>query len=183
MNGAIFYSGQYGSTAQYAQWISDATGLPAFDIKDKRADPSKYDYLILGSSVIIHKLSIRKWVQQKLTVLNRKPIVLFSVSGAGAGSKLDSWIAESLPEDMISRMDHVALRGKLDHKDITWFLKLTLAIGAAMNKDPQARKEELEGFDYMDKSSITPIVALIQRYQSSENNASLRQVSSQATPA
>jgi len=182
VKGAIFFSGQYGSTAQYARWISDATGLPIFSIKDRRADPSEYDYVVLGSSVIIHKLSIRKWVQKKLAVLNNKPIILFSVSGAGAGPKLDSWITDSLPAEMISRMKHVALRGKLDHKDITWFLKVTLAIGAAMNKDPQARKEELEGFDYMDKSSITPIVTLITQYQPEDTTSTSRQTkTAQAT--
>ena len=64
MNGAIFFSGKYGSTAQYADWIGEATGLPAFDVNDANTDPSKYDFLVLGSSVIIHKLTIRKWLKR-----------------------------------------------------------------------------------------------------------------------
>ena len=28
MNGAVFYATKYGSTAEYAKWIGDATGLP-----------------------------------------------------------------------------------------------------------------------------------------------------------
>ena len=48
MNAAIFYSGTYGSTAQYANWIGDATGLPVFSI-DLNADPAAYDVLVLGN--------------------------------------------------------------------------------------------------------------------------------------
>ena len=65
MNGAIFFSTKYGSTAQYAKWIGEATGLPVFNVKDSKADPSKYDFLILGSPVIYYKLIIHKWVKKK----------------------------------------------------------------------------------------------------------------------
>ena len=86
----FFFSGQYGSTSQYAKWISEATGLPVHDVNDTNADPSKYDFLILGSSVIIYKLTIRKWVEQSLASIENKPVILFTVSGASAGPKLDS---------------------------------------------------------------------------------------------
>jgi len=169
MNGAIFFSGQYGSTAQYAAWIGEATGLPVFDVNDTNAtnpDLSSYDFLIIGSSVIIHKLTIQKWVKRNLFNIENKPLMLFSVSGAGAGSKLDGWISDSLPQDLISKMEHVALRGRLDHKKISWWTKLILTIGAWKNNDPIAKKEELEGFDFMDKSSIEPIIKWVQQFQS-----------------
>ncbi len=63
-------------------------------------------------------------------------------------------------------MEHVALRGKLDHKEISWWTKLILRIGAWKNDDPVAKKEELEGFNYMDKSSIEPIIKLIEKFKS-----------------
>ena len=166
MSGAIFFSGQYGSTAQYATWISDATGLPVFDVNDANADPSGYDFLVLGSSVIIYKLTIRKWVKKHLAVIENRPAILFTVSGAPAGPKLDGWIANSLPGNLVSRMKHVALRGRLDHKKLNWWLKLMLRIGAWMSSDPEAKKEEREGFDYMDQASIEPIKRLIQQIQS-----------------
>ena len=166
MNGAIFFSGQYGSTAQYASWIAEATGLPVFDVNDTNADLSDYDFLVLGSSVIIHKLTIQKWIKKNLVSIENKPIILFTVSGAPAGQKLDSWIANSLPADLISKIKHVALLGKLDHKKISWWTKLVLTIGAWKNDDPKAKKEEMEGFDFMDKSSIEPILNLVMQNQS-----------------
>ena len=84
MNGAIFFSSKYGSTAQYANWIGQATGLPLYDVKYNNADLSKYDFLILGSPIIYYKLNIHKWVKKHLSKLADKPIIFFSVSGAGA---------------------------------------------------------------------------------------------------
>lgn len=168
MKGAIFFSSKYGSTAQYANWIGEATGLQVFDVKNAGGDPSKYDFLILGSPIIYYKLSIRKWVTRHLANLESKPIIFFSVSGAPAGEKLDGWIAESLPESFIKHMQHVALRGRQNPEELTWYDRMMLKIGASQNKDPQARKEELEGFDYMDKSSIEPIIKLVQQLQLAE---------------
>ena len=168
MNGAICFSGQYGSTAQYATWIGEATGLPVFDVKDANVDPSKFDFLILGSSVIYYKLTIRKWVKANWASMENKPIILFTVSGAPAGQKLDGWIAESLPESLIAPMDHVALGGRLDPKDLSWWVWLIQKIGAWKSKDPKIKKEKLQGFDFMDKSGIEPILKLVQQFQTDE---------------
>ena len=168
MNGAIFFWSKYGSTAQYANWIGEATGLPVFDVKNGNADPTKYDFLILGSPIIYFKLANHKWVKRHLAILANKPIIFFSVSGAPAGEKLKGWIADSLPKDFISRMYHVALRGRQIPAELSWFDRIMLRIGALANKDPVARKQEIEGFDFMDKSSIEPILKLVEEFQSSE---------------
>ena len=167
MKGAIFFSGKYGSTEQYANWISEATGLPVFDIKDANADPSKYDYLVLGSSIIYFKLSIRHWARANLAMLKGRSKILFSVSGAGPSDKLERWVAQSFPSELLSQLEHVALRGRLDHAKVNWLIKLSLYIGSLINPDPEASKDERYGFDYMDKASIEPIVKQIQVLKSS----------------
>lgn len=164
MNGAIVYSGRYGSTEQYSEWISEATGLPSLSIDDPAADPSAYDFLVLGSSIVFYRATIRKWVTQHSAALASTPTILFTVSGAPAGPKLDRWVAKSLPADFLSRTDRVALRGRLNHDDISWWLKITLKIGALLNPDREASKEERHGFDHMDEASIGPVVELIERY-------------------
>jgi len=161
MNGAIFFSGQYGSTAQYADWISEASGLPVFDTNDQTANLSEYDFLILGSSVFVYKLTIRKWVRKHLAKIKDKPIILFTVSGASSGPKLDAWIAHSLPQSLFPNMQHVALRGRMNPNKLGWWTRLILRIGAWKNDEPDAKRDELEGFDYMDKSSIDPIIELV----------------------
>jgi menaquinone-dependent protoporphyrinogen IX oxidase len=172
MNGAIFFSSKYGSTAQYAKWIGEETGLPVFDVKNANADPSQYDFLVLGSPIIYYKILNRKWVKKNLTKIENKPVIFFTVSGALSGTKLDRWIATSLPADFIIHIKHVALRGRQKPEELTWWDRLMLKIGALINKDPEARKQELEGFDFMDKSSIEPILKLVRQYQSGETSSS-----------
>lgn len=169
MKGAIFFASKYGSTEQYAKWISEATGLPVFNVKDERGDLEKYDFLILGAPIIYYKLLNRKWLKAHWASIKSKPIILFTVSGAPGGKKLDGWIANSdLPEELISHMKHVALRGRQKPEELTLYDRIMLIIGGLKNPDPIARKEELEGFDYMDKSSIEPIVKLISQLQLEE---------------
>ncbi|MGB5665900.1 MAG: flavodoxin domain-containing protein [Maribacter sp.] len=168
MNGAIFFSGKYGSTEQYANWIGEATGLPVFDIKDSNADPSKYEYLILGSSIIFFRLTIRKWASANLSKLNDRSKILFSVSGAGPSAKLNKWVSDSFPSGLLSQLEHVALRGMLDHSKLPWWLRTILWIGSLINPDPEASKEERHGFDHVDKESIEPILRLIEQLQTNE---------------
>ena len=165
MKGAIFFASKYGSTAQYAQWIAEATGLSAFDLNSSNADPSDFDFLVIGSPIIYYKLWFHKWAGRHLSTLQGRPTVLFSVSGAGAGAKLDGWIADSLPPELISHVEHVALRGRQKPDELTLFDRAMLIIGGLKNPDPVAGKEELQGFDFMDRSSIAPIVELVRRLQ------------------
>jgi len=41
-----------------------------------------------------------------------------------------------------------------------------LIVAAWKNPDPVASEEELKGFDYMDKDSIAPVVALANEFKS-----------------
>jgi len=168
MNGAIFFSSKYGSTTQYASWISEQTGLPVFDIQNAAAVPAQYDFLVIGSPIYYYKTLIRKWVEKHLSDFENKPTILFTVSGAPAGAKLDEWISNCLPASFVSQAKHVALRGRLNHDELNWFHGLMLKFAASRNKDSEAKKEEFEGFDYMDKTSIEPIVKLVQQLQTDE---------------
>lgn len=165
MKGAVFFSTRYGSTAEYARWISEATGLPVFDINASEARPEDYDFLVAGCPIIYHKLMFHKWAARHQSVLCSKPLLLFSVSGAGAGAKLDDWIAECLPQELITHADHVALRGRQNPKELSWYDRMMLIIGGLKNPDRVAAREEMEGFDYMDKSGIAPIVECAGRFR------------------
>ena len=163
MNGAIFFSSKYGSTAQYANWIAEGAGLPVFDVKNNSADLSQYDFLVLGSPIIYYKVYNHKWLKNNLASFENKPVIFFTVSGAPAGAKLDKWIADCLPVNFISQVKHIALRGRQKPQELTWWDWLMLKIAALKNKDPEARKQEFEGFDFMDKSSTEPIIRLVQQ--------------------
>ena len=161
MIGAIFYASKYGSTEQYARWISAATGLPAFDMAAAPPDPMDYDFVILGAPVIYHKLLRRRWLIRHQAAILSRPAILFTVSGAGPGAKLDRWLANDLPGPLLDHLDHVALRRRQDPNILTWFDRMMLIVAGLANRDRKAGREELHGFDFMDQASIQPIVAKI----------------------
>jgi menaquinone-dependent protoporphyrinogen IX oxidase len=170
MKGAIFYASKYGSTREYADWIAEATGLPAYDIDAHDADPAGFDFLVLGSAVIYYKLIAAKWVERNLDTILNKPTVLFTVSGAPAGKKLDRWIADCLPLGLTQHMHHVALRGRQNRQSLSWVDWFMLTIAGLMNRDRQAAREERQGFDYMDRGSIQLVVDLIRGLQSANGS-------------
>ncbi|MCP5074641.1 MAG: hypothetical protein GY947_15305 [Rhodobacteraceae bacterium] len=166
MKGAVLYTTKYGSTAEYADWIGEATGLPVWNVQTANIDPDEYDFLILATPVIYYRLLITDWVQRHLSKLEGKPIIMVTVSGAPPGRKLDSWVGDSLPADFVANANHVALRGRQIPGELTWYDRAMLIIAAWKNPDPGASKEELKGFDYMDKESIVPVVAQAKEYKS-----------------
>lgn len=168
MKGAIFYATRYGSTSQYAQWIAEATGLHAYNIEANAASIADFDFLVLGSPVIYHKLMFWKWVRRHLDAIAEKPVIVFTVSGVSAGEKLDGWIADSLPQSLIDHMHHVALRGRQDPRELSRYDRMMLIIGSLMNRDRQAAREELHGFDFMERESIGPVVELVERFKAGE---------------
>jgi len=165
MKGAVFFSSKYGSTAQYAQWIAQATSLPAYDIDETRVSLSEFDFLVLGSPVIYFKPILRRWVKRNLDDILRRPSIFFSVSGAGPGPKLDGWLSDSLPAEFMSHVTHVALFGRQDRKELNRFDRTMLIIAGLLNRDRKAAKDEMHGFDLMDKNSIQPIVERIRELQ------------------
>lgn len=169
MNGAIFFATKYRSTAEYARWISDATGLPNYNANEDNADPADFDFLVLGSAVIYYKLILKRWVQRHLSSIKGKPVILFTVSGAPAGEKLDEWIAASLPKDLFANVFHVALGGRQRPNDLTWFDWTMLKIAGYFNRDRKAAREERDGFDFVDKSAIAPIIEKIKALQADRN--------------
>jgi len=73
MNGAIFYSTKYGSTAQYAQWISEATGPPAFP-QPARWDRSALSHLfevLKGPGDVLHEKFVTVDLLKVLAVQDR----------------------------------------------------------------------------------------------------------------
>ena len=168
MRGAIYYATKYGSTGQYAHWISVATELPVHDIAKDAPDLSDYDFLVIGCPVLYHRLMFHKWVKRNAAIIKSKPTILFTVSGAGPGSKLDDWIASSLPADVVLHVRHFALKGRQDPKKLTFMDRTMLIIAGLLNRDKSVARDELQGFDYMDKSSIAPIVEHIERLKQME---------------
>ena len=159
MKGAIFFTGKFGSTQQYAQWISEHTSFPVFNLNQENPDPTDYDLLVLGSSIMIARPTIQKWLKAFWTMIKDKQIVLYTVSGTKPGHPdLQKWINNSFSKEILMHINHIPLRGRLNLNELPWFTRFRLKIGAKVEKDAEAKKRMKEGFDYLVKSNISPIL-------------------------
>lgn len=162
MEAAILYSGKYGSTRQYADWLQELTGIAAFDIKGPLPDLEKIDFVVLGSSIILGAPTFKKWLFKNWGQLRKKPVLLFTVSGTAPDHpNLITWLNLHLSPEMLEHVKFVPLRGRLNLASLPWWMRALLRLAARMTKDPEEAQRMSEGFDYMDRSSLEPIVAWI----------------------
>jgi hypothetical protein len=168
MTGAIFYATKHGSTQDYVRWIVEATGLPSYDIDQDDAALDILDFIVLGCPIYYYKPLAADWIRSHAAALCAKPLIFFTVSGAPAGEKLDGWLAASLPPDLLDHADHFALQGRQVPEELPWYSRLMLIIAGVTNRDRKAGREEIKGFDYVDKQSIRPIVERIKKLKALE---------------
>ena len=88
MKGLIVYKGRYSATRQYAKWLSEELRLPAYvsDIANED-DVDNADFVIIGSSVYIGKLQIKKWLLRNAKALSGKKLFFFMVCGTPSDKK------------------------------------------------------------------------------------------------
>ena len=159
MKAAIIYSGKYGSTRQYADWLREETGIPVFPALKKVPDLADLDFLILGSSIVVGAPTLKKWLFRHWDAIRHKPVLLFTVSGTEPGHPdLISWLNIHLSPEMLAHFKYVPLRGRLEVKALPWWVRTLLKLAARMSKDPEAGRRMIEGFDYMDRDSLKPIL-------------------------
>ena len=164
MKGAIFFTGKFGSTQQYAHWISEHTSFPVFDLNKENPDPTDYDLLVLGSSIMLMKPTIKKWLTTFWPVIKDKQIVLFTVSGTNPGHPdLQKWVNNSFSKDILMHINHIPLRGRLNLEEMPWYTQFLLKLGALVEKDAETKQRMKEGFDYVVKSNISPILKWVSK--------------------
>lgn len=174
MKAAILYTGKYGSTKKYAYWINEHTYFPVFDLGKENPNPDDYDLIILGSSIISMRPTIRQWLKKNWNRLKEKPVLFFTVSGAAPDDPdLQKWLDKSLGREILDQLHHVPLRGRLLHKDLPWWIRGMLKMASRVEKNPEIKKRMAEGFDYMDKQSIVPILDWVETKQDGKQEVQL----------
>jgi menaquinone-dependent protoporphyrinogen IX oxidase len=167
MNAVLVYATKLGSTRQYAEWIAKDLGITAVSVKDvKTADLERAQTVILGSAVRMARLIMGKWITAQWPLLQRKRLVLFSVSGTPpeATEKLREILGASIGTDMINAMAYFPLHGRVSIEKLPLPLKLMMKM---MKKSKSPAKGDaanlLLEFDDVKREHITPIVQAVQR--------------------
>ena len=166
MKGLIIYKGRYGGTKQYAMWLGQELQLPVASADRFPVDElPKYDYFILGSSVYIGKLEIRKWLKKNFNALQDKKIFFFQVAGSPADQieKRESYNIASLSPAILKKIQFYYLPGRMKIKYLSTWDRFMLKMGARLTKDPVEKKRMLTDFDHVKKENTHPLIETVRR--------------------
>jgi len=164
MNAIIIYKGKYGATAQYAEWLSRTLQLPFVRAENiGSGDLSKFDCLILGSSVYIGKLQLKAWLKENVSLIQGKTLFLYIVCATPADKKdaLRRIVRDNVPEEIRNRCEIYFLPGRVIRKNLSLADKLLLRLGAFATKDPAEKKRMLQDFDRVDAASLNALIRAV----------------------
>ena len=167
MKGLIVYKGRYSATRQYAKWLSEELRLPAYvsDIANED-DVDNADFVIIGSSVYIGKLQIKKWLLRNAKALSGKKLFFFMVCGTPSDKKeqLQSYIDAAVPLEIRDRVKVFVLPGRMIYKKLSTKDKFMLRMGAMLSRDAKVKKEMLTDYDAVKKENIEPLLRETKAY-------------------
>jgi menaquinone-dependent protoporphyrinogen IX oxidase len=161
MKGLVIYKGRYGATKQYAMWIGQELQLPVASAdRFPLNELPNYDYFILGSSVYIGKLEIRKWLKQNFHFLRNKKIFLFQVAAAPIDQKekRKGFNQVSIPQEILKKIQVHYLPGRMIMRNLSRWDRFVLKMGARLVKDPIEKKNMLTDFDNIKRENVFSLV-------------------------
>jgi menaquinone-dependent protoporphyrinogen IX oxidase len=161
MSGIIYYQTKYGSTEEYAKWLSEDVGFEMIDIK-KRPKIGSEKVVVIGSSLMMGKVTAAGWITKNWDKIKDRQLVLFCVGGSKIGSQVrEDIIIRSLPKDVIERMKVFHLPGRIDHKKLNFLMSGIIKRFAKNEKDEEEKRRALEGYDDVKRENLKPIVEYI----------------------
>jgi len=167
MNPVIIYKGKYGATGQYAKWLGEEFKLAVADTETIGGDDlNLFDTLIIGSSVYIGKLQIKKWLKDNQRFLTNKKIFFFQVAATPPQQKEKRQVYNEagIPKDLLGNCNFYFLHGRLNFKKLSWLDKLLLRAGAFMVKDPMEKKGMLTDYDNVIKENLNEMIGDLKKY-------------------
>jgi hypothetical protein len=168
MKSLVVYESKYGSTRQYASWISEALGgelKPAAE-----ADPASlggYDAVVFGGYLFMSKVKGVEFVVRNWQDLKGKKVALFTVSASPPGSPdVAKAVEDSVPADIRSGARVFQFWGRVPKWDLRDYLlcsfpKMCYLLKYKVTGDPKykAKAEAMVApADHVRKEQIKPLL-------------------------
>lgn len=157
----IIYKGKYGATRQYAIWLGTALELPIAEAGCETVDQlADADYVIMGSSVYMGKLQLKRWIKENLLFLATKKLYLFVVSGTPLDdvNRLTEYVKDNVPEELRSKIECFFFPGKLEFSQLSFKDKVLLKMRAWLHGSSRRNKMQLTDYNKVNRLNITQLV-------------------------
>lgn len=160
MKGIIIYKSNYGSTRQYAQWLSEETGFTALPVKSvKKKDIAESDRVIIGAPIFAGKPLLYNWIVKNWPLLSDKKAVLYTTSGASGDDPLHKKNFENFFEPAIrEKMAYFPVGGRMIHSELKPLHRFLVNLGKKMVKDPVEREEMDRDKDHLDRNELNGLI-------------------------
>ncbi|MEO6611654.1 MAG: flavodoxin domain-containing protein [Chitinophagaceae bacterium] len=161
MKAIIIYQGKYGATKQYALWLGRELSLPVRNATYiSREQLDHYDTLLIGTSVYIGQLQVKKWLKKNLDFIRNKKIILFQVAGTAPEEKekRQAYNLAGIPAEIMSNCECYFLPGRMILKDLSWKDRFMLKIGARLAKSKDDKKIMLTDYDHVKKENLSEML-------------------------
>lgn len=158
MSGTIYYKTKYGSTEEYAKWLSGEVGFELKNLAD-RPKIGNEQIVVIGSSLMMGKVTAAGWIKNNWDKMKDKKLVLFCVGGSKIGSqdRLDI-LTRSLPKEILERMKVFHLPGRIDHNKLNFLMSRLIKSIGKKEKDELEKRRAIEGYDDVKRENLTLIV-------------------------
>jgi len=124
---------------------------------------NSYDFFVIGTSVYVGQLQIKKWLKKNLGFLRNKIIIFFQVAGSSPDEKEKraSYNKACIPQELNTGNEYFFLPGRLAIKKLSGWDRFILKTGARFTKDPAAKKTMLSDYDLVKREHVRPVAERI----------------------
>ncbi len=167
MNGAVLYRSRYGSTGQYAKWLSESLQAKLIDVKETRlTDLIPFDYLVFCSPVYYGKLLISGFIKKNWRLLKDKRVYLLAVGGMDENAKDD--IKNMLNANFDQKFSDYHITwfysgGRMKIEKLGFFERFLIKKLAKMVKDEKEKEKLQNGYDCIDRGKLNVIIEQIRK--------------------
>ncbi|MDY7028451.1 MAG: flavodoxin domain-containing protein [Spirochaetota bacterium] len=163
MKGLIIYKSNYGTTEQYARWLSEETGYPNSSVKSVQAkDIMDSDTVIIGAPVFANRSVISRWIEKNWRLLGDKRFVLYTTSGTyPEDPQLQEGFASAFKPEVTRKIKYFPQGGRMVFAELSLLHKFLMKLGRLMEKDPAVRAHMEEDVDRVDRKGLAPIIDYI----------------------
>lgn len=168
MKGLIIYTGKYGATAQYAQWLGHIFNLDVASTKDCSNDVrlSQTDYFLVGTSVYFNRSLISKFLNDKQQILKKKKIFLFVCSATPEIHLRNSqkFLKSNVPAALSKNLEIFFLPGRLEIRKLSNLDYYLTMIAAILETNPRKKQVLLHGMDHVKFENLATIIAAVENF-------------------